>query len=237
MFHYNRRARLMRSRGFTLTELLVVIGVIALLIGILLPTLSKARESSRRTQCLANLRSLGQALQLYANNHKDRLPNVNGKGMWDDAAAQDFVMVEFNRSYVKSPGSFHCPSDVDPVPGRIDSAKYFTDNSAHVSFEFFFLWWPQEEPCKLTRLNSSNKGGACPLAWDHDGGDPKNPVGNPNFNPTSTLRNHLRGSKSVGGNVLFADGHGAWQDAAEWDSQLWPHPAATFYHGTKPTPW
>jgi len=139
MLEPHRPARSARARGFTLTELLVVIGVIALLIGILLPTLARAREASRRAQCLANLRTLGQALTLYANENKDRLPNVNGNGMWDDPDAADFVMIEFNRRYVKSPGSFHCPSDVDPVPSSIDSAKYFADNSAHISFEYFFL--------------------------------------------------------------------------------------------------
>jgi prepilin-type processing-associated H-X9-DG protein len=141
-------------------------------------------------------------------------------------------MREFNRVYVKSPAVFHCPSDVDPVPASIDGAQYFVDNSAHISFEYFFLWWPAEEPPKMNKLK-----GQCPLAWDHDGGDPKNPVPNSTFNPTSTLRNHVRGTKSLGGNVVFSDGHAAWQDAAEWDSQLWPHPAYSFYHGTRPIVW
>src|SRR5215831_12186324 len=52
-------------RAFTLIELLVVISVIAVLISLLLPALGKARESSRRTKCLANLHSIGQSLQLY----------------------------------------------------------------------------------------------------------------------------------------------------------------------------
>ena len=49
-----------RQHGFTLTELLVVIGVIALLIGILLPTLGRARESSRKAACMAHLKTLGE---------------------------------------------------------------------------------------------------------------------------------------------------------------------------------
>jgi prepilin-type N-terminal cleavage/methylation domain-containing protein len=61
-------------RGFTLVELLVVIGIIAVLIGILLPSLSKARESSRRAACLSNLRQLGMMIQFYANDYKDQVP-------------------------------------------------------------------------------------------------------------------------------------------------------------------
>jgi prepilin-type N-terminal cleavage/methylation domain-containing protein len=60
--------------GFTLVELLVVIGIIALLISILLPTLNKARESARRTKCLANLRSIGQMVNMYANQNKGVIP-------------------------------------------------------------------------------------------------------------------------------------------------------------------
>ncbi|MEP0848429.1 MAG: prepilin-type N-terminal cleavage/methylation domain-containing protein [Phycisphaerae bacterium] len=56
-----------RRRGFTIIELLVVIAIIALLISLLLPSLQRAREQSRRTYCLTNLRSIGQAAQEYAN--------------------------------------------------------------------------------------------------------------------------------------------------------------------------
>jgi len=62
------------SRGFTLVELLVVIGIIAVLVGILLPTLNRARESAKRTQCLSNLRSIGQMLEIYALQNKDQVP-------------------------------------------------------------------------------------------------------------------------------------------------------------------
>src|SRR5688572_17974656 len=63
-----------RRRAFTLVELLVVIGIIALLVSILLPSLNRAREAARRTQCLSNLRSIGQMVNMYANVNREQIP-------------------------------------------------------------------------------------------------------------------------------------------------------------------
>jgi len=60
--------------GFTLVELLVVISIIALLMAVLMPALSRARKFARRTVCMANMRRLAITIKLYADSHDDRFP-------------------------------------------------------------------------------------------------------------------------------------------------------------------
>jgi prepilin-type N-terminal cleavage/methylation domain-containing protein/prepilin-type processing-associated H-X9-DG protein len=204
-----RRSNRSFSNGFTLVELLVVIGIIALLIGILLPALSRAREQAKRAGCLANLRSIGQAMLIYANASKDRLPNSNPPATAYDYDASNFVLVSFGREYLKSAAVFHCPSDESPIPQQIDTADYTLPNSARVSYDFYSVFWQPEYGPLWVKMKQA------PLAWDLSGGS-RTPV---------PEQNH--GTK--GGNVVFADGHGEWQEQKKWDGPNWPNPADKYY--------
>ena len=202
-----------KARAFTLVELLVIIGIIVVLIAILLPVLSKARDQANRTACLSNLRELGHAMLMYANAHKDKLPNLNPPLTTNDYDATNAVLVTLNRDYLKSPAVFRCPSDQDPAPGAIETADYALPNSARVSYEFYSLFWEPEYGPKLTQIR------VAPLAWDLNGA--ATPPGDPPQNHGAT-----------GGNVVFGDGHVAWQNAKDWDGANWPNPAAKFYRGS-----
>jgi prepilin-type N-terminal cleavage/methylation domain-containing protein/prepilin-type processing-associated H-X9-DG protein len=209
---------LTRGRAFTLVELLVVIGIIALLVGILMPVFAKARDQARKTRCLANLRSIGQEMFNYANSNHDRLPNGNANGVWgSDESAADWVMVRFAED-LSAAGVFHCPSDRNDEPREIGNAVQNDPTSARVSYEFYSLFFPGEYGPKLARFK-----GRAPLAWDLDGG-PRDLKLQEKSGP-SPDENH----GPAGGNVLFSDGHAEWKPVGEWESESWPLPAPEFY--------
>lgn len=125
--------RHIRSQGFTLVELLVVISIIGLLMGLSVPALSRARENAKRTRCLSNVRQLQISLQLYADSDDGRVPPRH-----DEVGA---VWVDRLEPYYRDRKLLHCPADRREIDqsylmnGFID---YFVVNSFRGNWDEFF---------------------------------------------------------------------------------------------------
>jgi len=113
-------SRRYRSRAFTLVELLVVIGIIGVLGGMLLPVLSRARFQAHLTHCRSNLRTIGQALQSYANNNSDFLPFGTAfatNKIWDDATGNPDSLGVLWPLYLPDASVLFCPTDREDEAG------------------------------------------------------------------------------------------------------------------------
>ena len=110
-----------RMSAFTLIELLVVMAILAILAGMLLPTLNRARESGRRANCIGNLKQIGTALEMYIEGNAGRLPYCRAyPANPADGEAEYSGIVETLHPLIGNDRVFECPSDApaDGTNGR-----------------------------------------------------------------------------------------------------------------------
>lgn len=204
-----------RAPAFTLVELLVVIGIIAVLIAILLPSLKKARESANRVACLSNLRQLGMAMLLYTQDNKGRYPSHADQ----PAQFEDWIYWQKGRKQQDSrvakyighfnPSVFRCPSDDFTLRPRNLSEVYIYS----YTMNYLFSSRAPQPIAVYTRIhNAVNK----IVLVDED----ERSLDDGNWHPLlvgSSVENFL-GTRHDGrkqtikarGNVAFADGHADW---------------------------
>jgi|GEM_PF-895762 len=120
-----------RLKGFTLIELLVVVAIIALLISILLPSLSNARKQAAAAACMSNLQQVTSALAMYRQDERGYLPDGPVGSLWSEAAwgvpKRDLWYNRLVPRYVGDPKVYVCPGD--PFAGRFDLEARLTPTS------------------------------------------------------------------------------------------------------------
>jgi len=215
--------------GFTLVELLVVIGIIALIMAILLPALSKARQAGLKASCASNVRQICAALTAYSNDNKLHLPTYAtagplGQYNWDiPTAARNQLM-----KYGLPRKAFYCPANRDQ--NRDIFWTYHTDAQWCVTGYFFDiprLTW-NAQLLNMTYAGDVHhnpgqryfpflQGETRPAEYElvSDAVIATNGTFNVANEAVGTSTSHVNGNVPQGGNVGFHDGHVAWRPFGE----------------------
>ena len=212
------------GKGFTLIELLVVIAVIAILAAMLLPALNAAREKSRRARCISNLRQVGIALNIYANDHRDRLPYTGVRGgewLWDvDRPMRDLLVQAGAKRDILYCAAFH--AYYKSQLGNIERWWDYQDSGCVLSY-FCMIQREGPNPANMlpgkyfqsrlivTNATETELFSDVVISEVPDTANFTRITSTSGIVPFHTTSHLVKGSQPAGGNVLFSDGHTAWR--------------------------